>query len=319
MLESGIMVRRYLDEIVPVNSGIIGQYISPVGPFSEPMYAMVDNDTVAATPAPTRTRSSKSKKKKSNKPKNDGIIRNHDSVWDYKIQDGKLLTKRKGNKNWIDISDNEVAVDRIQNFTGKSIGRRKPESNAEPVRTPVGGPFGGKTYDELTAILDNAYTNKSNNATPNQKGTLKNSKPRYRTIDTTVGAIDESNDGGFVLDVSDGIYHVLPSTRKQAEARGENDMLAEYIPNASPIRPEFTLDAMTSNQSRQWLAKNSSYGAMPNFITNMLPYVFPVLDKKLYQNNLARRRIPYGPYRELMAAIGIDIFGDNKYYPHRID
>lgn len=314
------MVRKYLDEMVPVNSGIIGQYISPVGPFSEPMYAMVDNDTVAAAPAPTRTRSSKVKKKKSNKPKNDGIIRNHDSVWDYKIQDGKLLTRRKtSDGKWYDITSNDEARSRIESFTGRSIGQSKSQSKSKSIKTPEGGPFGGKTYDELTAILDNAYTNKSNNATPNQKGTLKNSKPRYRTIDTTAGAIDESNDGGFVLDVSDGIYHVLPSTRKQAEARGENDMLAEYIPNASPIRPEFTLDAMTSNQSRQWLAKNSSYGAMPNFITNMLPYVFPVLDKKLYQNNLARRRIPYGPYRELMNAIGIDIFGDNKYYPHRVD
>lgn len=114
---------KSLDEMVPVNSGIIGQYISPVGPFSEPMYAMVDNDTVAAAPAPTRTRSSKVKKKKSNKPKNDGIIRNHDSVWDYKIQDGKLLTRRKSSDGkWYDITSNDEARSRIESFTGRSIG-----------------------------------------------------------------------------------------------------------------------------------------------------------------------------------------------------
>lgn len=115
------MPRGYLDEMVPVNSGILGQYISPVGPFREPMYAMVDNDTVAATS--TRTRSSRPKKKKSNKPKNDGIIRNHDSIWDYKIQDGKLLTRRKSSDGkWYDITNNDEARSRIESFTGRSIG-----------------------------------------------------------------------------------------------------------------------------------------------------------------------------------------------------
>lgn len=117
------MPRRYLDEMVPINSGILGQYISPVGPFREPMYAMVDNDTIAVTPISTRTRS-KSKKKKTNKPKNDGIIRNHDSVWDYKIQDGKLLSRRKtSDGKWYDITNNEEARNRIESFTNSNISR----------------------------------------------------------------------------------------------------------------------------------------------------------------------------------------------------
>ena len=118
------MPRGYLDEMVPANSGILGQYISPVGPFGEPMYAMVDNDTTVTTPTPTRTRSSKPKKKKSNKSKNDSIIRNHDSVWDYKIQDGKLLTRRKSSDGkWYDITNNDEARSRIESFTNSNIGR----------------------------------------------------------------------------------------------------------------------------------------------------------------------------------------------------
>ena len=316
MLKSGIMVRRYLDEIVPVNSGIIGQYISPVGPFREPMYAMVDNDTVAATPAPTRTRSSKSKKKKSNKPKNDGIIRNHDSVWDYKIQDGKLLTRRKGNKNWIDISDNEVAVDRIQNFTGKSIGQRKPESNAEPARTPTGGPFGGKTYDELTAILDNAYVDNSSNTNLKQKRTLKDSIPRYRTIDTTVGAVSSTNDRGFVYPVANGLYYINPKTRAVAEAHGETDMLGEFIPSGA-VRREFTEPYMTSNEGKKTVVDFLQYGN-PNanwlnyFIGNAIPGLGHFVRDAFDRNNLGDTN-----YINLMKMLGIDVFakGNERYYP----
>lgn len=316
MLESGIMVRKYLDEIVPVNSGIIGQYISPVGPFSEPMYAMVDNDTIAATPAPTRTRSSKSKKKKSNKPKNDGIIRNHDSVWDYKIQDGKLLTRRKGNKSWIDISDNDVAVDRIQKFTGKTIEQRKPESNAEPARTPAGGPFGGKTYDELTAILDNVYNNKSNNTSSKQNRTLKNSIPRYRTIDTTVGAITPANDGGLVYPTGAGLYYISPKTKAIAEAHGETDMLGEYIPEG-PVRREFTEPYMTSNDSKRTIADYVPRSAPGmNWLNYTIGYAIPGLGDSVRK---AINRVNLGDtnYINLMKMLGIDVFapGNERYYP----
>lgn len=116
------MARIFLDEIGGINQGgILASYGLPISPFSTEEYA----PTIVETPSrPTRARKKQSKPK----PKrNDGIIRNHDSVWDYKIQDGKLLTRRKGNKSWIDISDNAEAVNRIQQFTGKSV---SPNSNS---------------------------------------------------------------------------------------------------------------------------------------------------------------------------------------------
>lgn len=311
------MPRGYLDEMIPVNSGILGQYISPVGPFREPMYAMVDNDTVAVTPAPTRTRSNKSKKKKTNKPKNDGIIRNHDSVWDYKIQDGKLLTRRKSSDGkWYDITSNDEARSRIESFTGKSIGQSKSQNKGESPKTPSGGPFGGKTYDELTTILDNAYTNNSNNVTLNQKGTLKNSKPRYRTIDTTLGAVSQTNDRGFVYPVENGLYYINPKTRAIAEAHGETDMLGEFIPKG-PVRKEFTEPYMTSNEYKKTVADFLQYGN-PNanwlnyFIGRAVPSLGTSVQDAIVRNNLGDTN-----YINLMKMLGIDVFakGNERYYP----
>lgn len=317
------MPRGYLDEMIPINSGILGQYVSPVGPFREPMYATVDDGTVVTTPASTRARSSKPKnKKKSNKPKNDGIIRNHDSVWDYKIQDGKLFTRRKGNNTWIDISDNTEAVNKIQKFTGKTIGQRKsesntkPESNTEPARTPKGGPFGGKTYNELTGILDNAYANKSYSTNPKQKGTLKPSRPRYRTIDTTVGAITPANDGGLVYPTGDGLYYISPKTKAIAEAHGETDMLGEYIPKG-PVRREFTEPYMTSNDAKKIIADyvpRSTPGMnwLNYTIGSAIPGLGYAVEDAIHKNNLGDTN-----YINLLNLLGIDAFakGNERYYP----
>lgn len=109
------MARIFLDEIGGLNSGILGSYGLVTSPFSTEDYATPVTE-IEVKPVHGRQKQSKPKPKR-----NDGIIRNHDSVWDYKIQDGKLLTRRKGNKTWIDISDNTEAVNRIQQFTGKSI------------------------------------------------------------------------------------------------------------------------------------------------------------------------------------------------------
>lgn len=124
------MARRYLD-----NAGLF----DPVSPFD--MYDLAgtytysspdevvrtDSTTTKATRTVTRPRRT-TKKRRNNTGSN--IIRNHDSVWDYKIQDGKLLTRRKtSDGNWIDITNNEEAKQRIEQFTGRSIGSKQSTSN----------------------------------------------------------------------------------------------------------------------------------------------------------------------------------------------
>ena len=120
------MARIFLDEMGGINQGgVLASYGLPMSPFSTEEYA----PTIVETPSrPTRTR----KKQSKSKPKrNDGIIRNHDSVWDYKIQDGKLFTRRKtSNGNWIDITSNDEARTRLEQFTNKSITR--PDNNNKP-------------------------------------------------------------------------------------------------------------------------------------------------------------------------------------------
>ena len=119
------MARIFLDEMGGINQGgILASYGLPMSPFSTEEYA----PTIVETPSrPTRTRRKRSKPK----PKrNDGIIRNHDSVWDYKIQDGKLLTRRKtSDGRWYDITSNDEARQRIEQFTGRSISNKQSASN----------------------------------------------------------------------------------------------------------------------------------------------------------------------------------------------
>lgn len=53
------------------------------------------------------------KKQYSNVPKGGTIVRNHDKLYDYYKDGDKLYYRKKGGKNWIDISDNDVAQKRI--------------------------------------------------------------------------------------------------------------------------------------------------------------------------------------------------------------
>lgn len=303
------MARIFLDEMGGINQGgILASYGLPISPFSTEEYA----PTIVETPGrPTRTRRKQSKPK----PKrNDGIIRNHDSVWDYKIQDGKLLTRRKtSDGKWYDITTNEEARQRIENFTGRSIGQSKAQSKGESPKTPGGGPFGGKTYDELNAILEKGYP-KSNATLPRQSGTLR--KPRYRTIDTTVGAITPANNGGLVYPTGDGLYYISPKTKAIAEAHGETDMLGEYIPEGV-VRREFTEPYMTSNDAKRTIADYVPKSAPGmNWLNYNIGYAIPGLGDSV-RKAINRANLGDTNYINLMRMLGINVFakGNERYYP----
>ena len=124
------MPRRYLD-----NAGLF----DPVSPFdmydlagtytySSPDEVVKTNNTTTTATRTTAKPRRTTKKRRTNTGSN--IIRNHDSVWDYKIQNGKLLTRRKtSDGNWIDITNNDEARQRIEQFTGRSIGSKQNASN----------------------------------------------------------------------------------------------------------------------------------------------------------------------------------------------
>lgn len=237
------MPRGYLDEMIPVNSGIVGQYISPVGPFREPMYAMVDNDTV---PISTRSRSSKSKKKKSNKPKNDGIIRNHDSVWDYKIQDGKLLTRRKSSDGkWYDITSNDEARSKIESFTGSSIGgslnkqtNNKQSTNVQATAATTTQP----SRQQTVARQDSTRRNVTNVQQPVQQRSLSetpanNAEPDWQNMtDAEVQAYFSNSPLGGVTKVGRG------NSNKKTQLLSDEDLAANGWSWASNWNDKATFD-----------------------------------------------------------------------------
>ena len=93
---------------------------------------------------------------------NGRIIRNHDKLYDYYKDGDKLYYRKKGGKNWIDISDNDVAQKRI-NATiarNKRTYGKSNNSSSETVKD-------NKTYDAGT--LNNVVvtsTRRSNSSTP---------------------------------------------------------------------------------------------------------------------------------------------------------
>ena len=63
---------------------------------------------------------------------NGRIIRNHDKLYDYYKDGDRLYYRKKGGKNWIDISDNEVAQKRINDTIARnkrSYGKPKTSSD----------------------------------------------------------------------------------------------------------------------------------------------------------------------------------------------
>ena len=98
---------------------------------------------------------------------NGRIIRNHDKLYDYYKDGDKLYYRKKGGKNWIDISDNDVAQKRINATIArnkKSYGKPKT-SSSETVKD-------NKTYDAGT-LNDVVVTGKKRNKPSNSKSYQK--------------------------------------------------------------------------------------------------------------------------------------------------
>lgn len=107
------------------------------------------------------------KKQYSNVPKGGTIVRNHDKLYDYYKDGDKLYYRKKGGKNWIDISDNDVAQKRI-NATiarNKRTYGKSNNSSSETVKD-------NKTYDAGT-LNDVVVTGKKRNKPSNNKSYKK--------------------------------------------------------------------------------------------------------------------------------------------------
>lgn len=188
------MARIFLDEMGGINQGgILASYGLPMSPFSTEEYAPTIVETQSR---PTRTRRKQSKPK----PKrNDGIIRNHDSVWDYKIQDGKLLTRRKTSEGrWYDITSNDEARQRIESFTGRSIGsEQNTTSKSNTTTTPSNSSQSQPSRPASTAQTQQtarpAATQPTRQQAARQDSTRRDTTaiPQSRSLATTRGSNTE--------------------------------------------------------------------------------------------------------------------------------
>lgn len=109
---------------------------------------------------------------------NGKIIRNHDKLYDYYKDGDKLYYRKKGGKNWIDISDNDVAQKRINATIAKnkrSYGTKKIASDEY-------------TSEEMRA-QGFVQNNKGYDAGTRRKATPKSSK---RKVVNPVTAINNS-------------------------------------------------------------------------------------------------------------------------------
>ena len=105
-------------------------------------------------------------KQYSNVPKGGTIVRNHDKMYDYYKDGDRLYYRKKGGKNWIDISDNELAQKRIN----ATIARNKRSYGTKKVASQ--NVEDNKTYDAGT-LNDIVITGKKRNKPTNNKSYQK--------------------------------------------------------------------------------------------------------------------------------------------------
>ena len=160
-------------------------------------------------------------KQYSNVPKGGTIVRNHDKLYDYYKSGDRLYYRKKGGKNWINISDNEVAQQRINDTIArnqKSYGGNKnatkkekvpkvtsskaPETQATPVAqdtTKVSTPTPKKVNNSVPKRVQGASIYKETPISPakarqrrvnelfygrNKKNETPNNQSRYSGVDS---------------------------------------------------------------------------------------------------------------------------------------
>lgn len=119
------------------------------------------------------------------------LIRNHDKRYDYfKTADGRLLTRRKGTNNWIDISDNNLAVSRINSYLSKpkDVKQDAPKDDTKKITTTKSAAEVANEGEDEQAMIDAGYVK-------NDKGFwVKPPKPTPKETPKVVPTSKNSND-----------------------------------------------------------------------------------------------------------------------------
>lgn len=112
-------------------------------------------------------------------PSKDGIvINNHDRLYDYYKVGNNLYYKKKGDEGWIDISDNQLAQQRINNTLARNNAVRNTASVNNTPTEPV-----NKHKELINSLKSNKYLINDNNYINNINNIGKNTiyKPQVFT------------------------------------------------------------------------------------------------------------------------------------------
>ena len=174
-------------------------------------------------------------KQYSNVPKGGTIVRNHDKLYDYYKSGDKLYYRKKGGKNWINISDNDVAQKRInatiarnkksyggnknatkKEETSKAASSTAPETQATPVAqgttnvsTPVSKP------------INNPARKVVNNSAPKRVQGASNYNQRYSIYGDKYAPKSKNNESRYSNVPSDYLLTMLnPGTQSYDRITG---------------------------------------------------------------------------------------------------
>lgn len=186
---------------------------------------------------------------------NGRIIRNHDKLYDYYKDGDKLYYRKKGGKNWIDISDNDVAQKRINATIARnkrSYGKPKTSSDEytpEEMRAQ-GFVQNNKGYWVRPQDLENSEIYDA--------GTLNNvvitGKKRNKSTNKSTPKTFKSRNGNPVTAINNSIFKNLYGNQERVNdviRQGGAKSYKEYL-NTPPAPTGYPKQAVIKQTPPKW-------------------------------------------------------------------
>lgn len=204
------------------------------------------------------------------------LIRNHDKLYDYYKDGDKLYYRKKGGKNWIDISDNDVAQKRINATIARNKRTyAKPKTENENTRSsakatseenvPVVTYTSSKTsYDIRKAVENSANKDKLRTKRNNEIIYGKNSDyfkrysiygDKYKTSSNkSTPKPSKSRSGNPVTAINNSIFETLYGNQERVNdiiRQGGAKSYKEYL-NTPPAPTGYPKQAVIKQAPPKW-------------------------------------------------------------------
>lgn len=160
------------------------------------------------------------KKQYSNVPKGGTIVRNHDKLYDYYKSGDKLYYRKKGGKNWINISDNDVAQKKIndtiarnkKSYGGNKNATKKEETSKAASAKTQATPVAQGTTNVSTPVskpINNPARKVVNNPAPKRVQGASDYNQRYSIYGDKYAPKRKNNESEYSGLDSDYLFRVI--------------------------------------------------------------------------------------------------------------